>query len=109
MTFLRERKGFQQFRTGFVNIERDFIQALRKLHLRYDTAIRENRFVVGGATEIVLGAAMRACGVPRTSSWNPNGDFGFVVRGWGRGLFGQVHVAFQQHTFGQCSGKNRCG
>ena len=64
MTFLRERQGFQQFRVGFVNIKRDFIQALRKIHLRYDTAIRENRFVVGGATEIVLGAAMRACGVP---------------------------------------------
>lgn len=64
MTFEKERDGFRQFQEGFANIEQDFIRALQALHRRYDTAIRENRFVVGGATEIVLGAAMRACGVP---------------------------------------------
>ena len=62
--FDRERAEFQRFRENFPTVQDDLVRALQALHLRYDTAIRENRFVVGGATEIVLGAAMRACGVP---------------------------------------------
>jgi len=62
--FEAERAGFETFRGNFPTVREDFARAIRALHQRYDTAIRENRFIVGGATEIVLGAAMRACGVP---------------------------------------------
>ncbi len=62
--FDREREGFQILKERFPSIEEDFRRALLELHQRYSTRVRENRFVVGGATEIVVGAALRACGIP---------------------------------------------
>ncbi|MFZ8843467.1 hypothetical protein [Thermoflexus sp.] len=63
MTFNQERQGFHTLRTGFGRIRSDFEKAVARLFAQFDTRIRENRFVVGGALEIILGAAFRACGV----------------------------------------------
>jgi hypothetical protein len=63
MTFNKERQGFHTLRTGFGRIRSDFEKAVARLFAQFDTRIRENRFVVGGALEIILGAAFRACGV----------------------------------------------
>ena len=62
-----ERQGFAQFKHHFVahtQLQTEVARAVRALYERYDTAIRENRFVVGGALEIILGATLRACGLP---------------------------------------------
>lgn len=42
----------------------EVVVALETLIAEYDTGIRENRFVAGGATEHILGSAMRAVGIP---------------------------------------------
>ncbi|NPA31967.1 MAG: hypothetical protein GXO37_08240 [Chloroflexi bacterium] len=65
--FERERTGFATFKSCFLarpNLQTEVARAVEALYARYDTAIRENRFVVGGALEIILGAALRACGLP---------------------------------------------
>ena len=50
-------------RDSFDKIRSDFEKAVARLHAQFDTRIMENRFVVGGVLEIILGAAFRACGV----------------------------------------------
>ncbi len=65
--FDRERKDWQRLQRvadtspGLLN---DFRRAVEEVMKRYDTAIRENRFVVGGAIEVFLGALLRAVGIP---------------------------------------------
>ncbi|NPA05781.1 MAG: hypothetical protein GXO54_00015 [Chloroflexi bacterium] len=66
-SFQREREEFQKFKACFqpnIVLQEEFLNAVRALYARYDTAIRENRFVVGGALEIILGSVMRACHLP---------------------------------------------
>jgi hypothetical protein len=63
VTFNRERDGFRTLSNGFDQIRSEFQDAVLRLFTRFDTRIRENRFVVGGALEIIVGAAFRACGV----------------------------------------------
>ncbi len=87
--FVAERQGFQRVKQCFPALQKDVQQALQELHHRYSTTVRENRFVVGGATEIVLGAAFRACGVPvkhrgtQASTWDlifENAHAGYSVK-----------------------------
>ena len=42
----------------------EVVEAIRALVTEYSTSIRENRFTVGGAIEHIIGAAMRAAGLP---------------------------------------------
>ncbi len=61
-----ERDRFQSFRGGFAarsDVRTALEQAVLEACQQYDTKIRENRFVVGGVVELVVGAALRACGV----------------------------------------------
>lgn len=62
-----ERRWFSVFRTEMMrcpHIRQEMEGAVVEVFQEYNTAIRENRFVVGGVIEYIVGAAMRACGVP---------------------------------------------
>ena len=65
--FRRERNDWRRFRQQMQtqrSLREDFVRAILAIHERYDTSIRENRFVTGGAIEIFGGAALRAAGIP---------------------------------------------
>ena len=60
------RNAFERIRRTYrthPSASREFEKALETLVKTYDTAIHENRFVVGGATEILLCAWLRALGL----------------------------------------------
>lgn len=62
----RHQCVYQQLRTGLENapvVLDELLHALTLLISEYNTSIRENRFVVGGVTEIILAAAMRCVGI----------------------------------------------
>lgn len=62
MTWTDEREIFAKLICGFrtrPEILDEFLKMLGILISEYDTSIRENRFIVGGATERILAAAMR--------------------------------------------------
>ena len=61
--FDAEEALFAEFRDAFPRVRAEFEFAIRELVYEYSTSNRENRFVVGGATEILLAASMRACGI----------------------------------------------
>lgn len=54
---------FERFRTNLGNARYEIESALRELIYEYSTSNPENRFVVGGAAEIIIAAAMRASGI----------------------------------------------
>lgn len=63
--YIEERGVFAQFREELRNhslVLEEFVAACRAVNTRYDTAIYENRFIVGGVVEQLVGAAMRASG-----------------------------------------------
>lgn len=52
MTNSIQRKAFETLRNHAPKDARDeYVKALKELVLRYNTSIRENRFIVGGAVE----------------------------------------------------------
>ena len=57
--FLKLKKGFHTQPA----ILDEFLKALGILISEYDTSIRENRFIVGGATERILATSMRTVGI----------------------------------------------
>ena len=62
----RHRGIYRQLHTGLENapvVLDELLRALALLINEYNTSIRENRFVVGGVTEIILAAAMRCVGI----------------------------------------------
>ncbi|MGB4032666.1 MAG: hypothetical protein WBK94_10490 [Tenuifilaceae bacterium] len=64
--FERERHEFLVFRDGLAQqpvVREQMERAIEDVFWTYDTSIPENRFIVGGVIEYVLGAAMRACSV----------------------------------------------
>jgi len=66
MTFKKERQLFQEFQDGLEanpTVLEEFLAACRAVNLRFNTAIYENRFIVGGVVEQLLGATMRAVGI----------------------------------------------
>lgn len=56
--------------------------AIARTHERYDTAIYENRFVVGGIVEHIIGASSRAVGVPidQSAKWKTGVDLALPDR-----------------------------
>ncbi len=66
--FAKAREVFKRIRATYkeessAQPTAEFEAALRKLVETYDTAIFENRFIVGGATEVLLCAWLRALGL----------------------------------------------
>lgn len=60
------REIYRQMHDGLENIPDVLDELLRALGLlisEYDTSIRENRFIAGGATERILATAMRCVGI----------------------------------------------
>jgi hypothetical protein len=92
MAFVLERQIFSEFKAGLEKrpvILNEFLAACRAVNVRFDTAIYENRFIVGGVVEQLLGASMRAVGcdvdnVAKTSRGVdlslPTLDVGFSVK-----------------------------
>ena len=92
MAFVLERQIFSEFKIGLEKkpvILDEFLAACRAVNVRFDTAIYENRFIVGGVVEQLLGASMRAVGcdvdnVAKTSRGVdlslPTLDVGFSVK-----------------------------
>jgi hypothetical protein len=65
MAFSVERDFFSEFKAGLDKkpvVLDEFLAACRAVNVRFDTAIYENRFIVGGVVEQLLGASMRAVG-----------------------------------------------
>ena len=92
MAFSVERDFFSEFKAGLDKkpvVLNEFLAACRAVNVRFDTAIYENRFIVGGVVEQLLGASMRAVGcdidnVAKTSRGVdlslPTLDVGFSVK-----------------------------
>lgn len=92
MAFGVERQIFSDFKSGLEKkpvVLDEFLAACRAVNVRFDTAIYENRFIVGGVVEQLLGASMRAVGcdidnVAKTSRgvdlFLPTLDVGFSVK-----------------------------
>jgi hypothetical protein len=92
MTFEHERQLFADYKSGIEEtavVLDEFLAACRAVNLRFDTAIYENRFIVGGVVEQLLGASMRAVGcevdnVAKISRGvdlsSPSLDVGFSVK-----------------------------
>ena len=92
MAFSVERDFFSEFKAGLDKkpvVLDEFLAACRAVNVRFDTAIYENRFIVGGVVEQLLGASMRAVGcdidnVAKTSRGVdlslPTLDVGFSVK-----------------------------
>lgn len=67
--FSAERTAFRQFKQAVENdkvLKSDIEIALKELLGRFATTIYENRFVVGGALEVIMVAALRAAGIDAT-------------------------------------------
>lgn len=65
MSFESEQQLFFDFKSGLERnsiVLEEFLGACAGVNLRYDTAIYENRFIVGGVVEQLVGASMRAVG-----------------------------------------------
>ena len=65
MAFEKERQFFADYKSSIEDrdvILREFLSACLAVNLRFDTAIYENRFIVGGVVEQLVGASMRAVG-----------------------------------------------
>lgn len=65
--FEREREFFREYREALLadnDLQEQMELAWRELHARYDTAIRENRFIAGGVSEQIIGSSARALGLP---------------------------------------------
>ncbi len=57
---------YRQLRNGLTNspdVLDELLRALGLLISEYDTSIRENRFIAGGATERILATTMRCVGI----------------------------------------------
>lgn len=92
MEFDVERQIFAEFKTGIEEkpeVLDEFLAACRAVNVRFDTAIYENRFIVGGVVEQLVGASLRAVGceidnVAKTSRGvdllSPALDVGFSVK-----------------------------
>lgn len=77
MNFDSERKCFQQFKQNLTDEARqDYESAISTLIRTYNTAIRSNRFIVGGVVEVFTMALMRSAGidVDRIASESVGGD-----------------------------------
>ncbi len=71
MDYTPHRDIYQQLRTGLEDnpdVLDEFLRALALLISEYDTRIRENRFIAGGATERILAATMRCTGISKARS-----------------------------------------
>lgn len=76
-----ERSTFRRLKAKLeadVPLRREVERALEVLLYEYNTTVHENRFVVGGACERILGAAMRASGIDaeNVGTHNPRIDLG---------------------------------
>jgi len=63
MAFERERSEFLRFSKRLAEkpeVLEQMERAIEEVYWTYDTAIRENRFVVGGVTEFIVGTAERS-------------------------------------------------
>lgn len=58
---------YARFKMGVSAVRTEIETAIRELIYDYSTSNRENRFVVGGAVEYILAAAMRSTGIPVTA------------------------------------------
>ena len=66
MDYAAHRDVYRRLRQGLENMPDvldEFIRALGLLISEYDTSIRENRFIAGGATERMLATTMRCVGI----------------------------------------------
>ena len=80
----QHREIYRQLRAGLLNMPAvldEFLRALGLLISEYDTSIRENRFIAGGATERILATAMRSIGISGARSRGLNLDEEDIVVG----------------------------
>lgn len=71
MSFDAQRKAFDTLRERAPQEAcKEYVRALEALIYRYNTSVRENRFIVGGAVEVFTCGLLRAAGVMCTPCGN---------------------------------------
>ncbi len=71
MMFSAQRRVFRKFKKccdGRADLRKEIERGFFLLLSEYNTSIHENRFIVGGASEHILEAALRACGIHATNA-----------------------------------------
>lgn len=80
MVYEAEFGAFQQLKAGLSEeVAAEFVTALETLHGRFNTAVPENRFIVGGALERFMYALLLASGVKVQRNGRIGAGTGFVL------------------------------
>ena len=65
MAYTSERRYFANLKANLTpDVQDEFERAMSALLSQYNTSIRENRFIAGGATEVFTVALLRSTGIP---------------------------------------------
>lgn len=65
MAYTSERRYFAHLKANLTpDVQDEFERAMSALLSQYNTSIRENRFIAGGATEVFTVALLRSTGIP---------------------------------------------
>lgn len=84
MTYSGERNFFASFRDGLQGdpaLANEVVGAIRDLLTRYGTTVWENRFIVGGAIEQIVGSAGRALGITVDNTGKANQGYDLELPG----------------------------
>ncbi len=80
MAYEAEFDAFRQLKAGLSKeVATEFVTALEILHSRFDTAVPENRFIVGGALERFMHALLLSSGVDLQRDGPTGTGTGFVL------------------------------
>ena len=100
--YTRHRDIYRQLRDGLTNspdVLDELLRALGLLISEYDTSIRENRFIAGGATERILATTMRSVGIANARARGLDlSDEDIVVDGHQISVKASVHRRAASHT-----------
>jgi hypothetical protein len=84
MGFDRERVFFAQYRDGLsgnLAVSSATVKAIAEVLTRYNTVVWENRFIVGGVVEQILGASARALGLDVLNAGKQNQGYDLELPG----------------------------
>ncbi len=84
MGFGRERAFFAEYRAGMLGdqgVSTAVVGAIGEVLSRYNTVVWENRFIVGGVVEQVLGASARALGIDVLNAGKRNQGYDLELPG----------------------------
>jgi len=84
MEFVRERDFFANYRDGLsddAEVSSAVVESIVEVLTRYNTVVWENRFIVGGVVEQILGASARALGIDVLNAGKQNQGYDLELPG----------------------------